>query len=113
QLIVPIAAGGMATVYRGRATAAAGFTRDVAIKLLHPHLLHEEGAHIDPLEEARVAGRIRHPNVVGVLDIGESPWGLYLVMEYVEGPTLSQLLRCALARPEPMPSPIALRVLCD
>ena len=114
ELLLPIATGGMATVYLARALGIAGFEREVAVKLMHPHLRADgEGAALDLLEEARLAGRIRHPNVVAVLDVGDDPHGIFLVMEYIEGETLSSLLRAAVAAGEPLPLPIALRILDD
>src|SRR5262249_24958749 len=67
ELLLPIATGGMATVYLARARGVVGFEREVALKMMHPHLraAAAEGA-VDLLEEAKIAGRIRHPNVVQV-----------------------------------------------
>ena len=59
-----IAAGGMATVHLGRTIGAAGFTRVVGIKRLHPHLAQDPEFVSMLLDEARLAARIRHPNIV-------------------------------------------------
>src|SRR5262245_31634312 len=85
ELLLPIGTGGMATVYLARARGAAGFERNVALKLLHAHLRAEPNLAEELIEEARLASRIRHPNVVPVLDLGEDPVGVFLVMDYVEG----------------------------
>lgn len=106
--LVPLGSGGMATVYLARAKGAGGFEREVALKLTHPHLRDEPGLAADLLEEGKVAARIRHPNVVPVLDVGEDPYGIFLVMEYVEGEVLSAILRGGAP-----PRPIALRILVD
>jgi serine/threonine protein kinase len=74
-------------------------TRRVAVKTVRPDILSDEdlqeGEAIARFErEARAAASIRHPNIVDVTDFGESPDGVFfLVMEYVEGETLFQLLR--------------------
>src|SRR5437773_4452427 len=84
ELLHRVATGGMATVYLGRTTGLAGFERLVAVKCCHPHLREDEEFVTMFLDEARLAARIHHPNVVATLDVGEDGL-LYLVMEYVEG----------------------------
>src|SRR6187401_520489 len=91
ETIRPIASGGMATVHLGRALGAGGFERLVAIKVMHPHIAAEAEFVAMFLDEARLAARVRHPNVVPTIDVQEDP--LFLVMEYIEGPTLHLILR--------------------
>ena len=69
------------------------FQRLYAIKRLQPHLCDDEEVRKLFLDEARYAGLIRHANVVPVLDVGEDAEGPYLVMEYIQGLPLNQLLR--------------------
>jgi serine/threonine-protein kinase len=88
-----IASGGMATVHLGRSAGAAGFARTVAIKRLHPHLVEQPEFSATLVDEARLAARIHHPNVVPVLDVVSSGGELLVVMEYVRGESLAQLLR--------------------
>src|SRR6516165_2038885 len=80
-----IASGGMATVHFGRLTGAAGFARTVAIKRLHPQYAKDPEFVAMFLDEARVAARIRHPNVVPTLDVVTTDDEIFLVMEYVQG----------------------------
>ncbi|HEY8079382.1 MAG TPA: serine/threonine-protein kinase [Labilithrix sp.] len=90
-----IATGGMATVYLGRMLGAIGFARTVAIKKLHPQFAKDPefvGMFVD---EARLAARIQHPNVVQTLDVVVSSGEVLLVMEYIAGETLSRLARAA------------------
>ena len=92
QTLAPIASGGMAKVWLAKAHGTAGFERLVAIKLMHEHLAGDSefvGMFID---EARIAARIRHPNVVGTIDAQKADEGLFIVMEYIEGPSLSAVL---------------------
>ena len=87
-----VAAGGMATVHLGRLQGPVGFARTVAIKRLHPHLARDQEFVTAFLDEARLAARIRHPNVVPTLDVVALDGELLLVMEFVQGETLSKLL---------------------
>jgi len=95
-----IAAGGMATVHLGRLVAAAGFSRMVAIKKLHAQFAKNPDFVTMFLDEARLAARIRHPNVVPTLDVVATQDELLLVMEYVQGESLSRLLRRVAANDE-------------
>jgi serine/threonine-protein kinase len=88
-----IAAGGMATVHLGRLSGAAGFARTVAVKRLHPQFAKDPDFVSMFLDEARLAARIRHPNVVPTLDIVETDGEIHLVMEYVHGASLARLMR--------------------
>ncbi|HWZ93466.1 MAG TPA: serine/threonine-protein kinase, partial [Polyangiaceae bacterium] len=63
------------------------------------------------LDEARLAGRIRHPNVVSVFDVVSRQGELFLIMDYVPGETLARLARAASAQSERVPLPVALAVL--
>jgi eukaryotic-like serine/threonine-protein kinase len=113
ELMGEIASGGMATVYLARLTGMGGFQRFVAMKRLHPHLASEKEFVEMFLDEARIAARIHHPNVVPILEVGASPVGYYLVMEYIEGDTLARLLARAASTGKKLPVPIALRVAID
>jgi serine/threonine-protein kinase len=93
-----IAAGGMATVHFGRLLGGAGFSRLVAVKRLYPHLAKDPDFAAMFIDEARLASRIRHPNVVQTLDVVRDNTELLVVMEYVHGIALSALLRAAKER---------------
>lgn len=113
ELVGEIASGGMATVYLARLTGVGGFQRFVAIKRLHPHLAGEKEFVEMFLDEARLAAGIHHSNVVSILEVGASPLGYYLVMEYVEGDTLARLLARAAGKGQRLPTGIALRIVLD
>ncbi|NUO49323.1 MAG: serine/threonine protein kinase [Polyangiaceae bacterium] len=113
EMLKPLAAGGMAMVHLGRALGVGGFERLVAIKLMHHHISAEPEFVTMFLDEARLAARIRHPNVVPTLDVQESPDGLFLIMEYIEGASLHQILRSAGQRPGIVPLGVVLRVMLD
>jgi serine/threonine-protein kinase len=92
EILAEIAHGGMGTVYLSRLGGAGGFERLFAIKLMHDHLAEDETFVTMLLDEARTAAHIHHPNAVGIIDVRESPVGYYLVMNYVDGFALSQIL---------------------
>ncbi len=115
EIIARLKSGGMATLFLGRRRGAAGFARHVAIKVVHPHLAQDPGFVRMFVDEALLSARIQHPNVVHVEELGEADGTYFLVMEYVHGCALSDLMR-ALSRIERRMAPelavwIAMRVL--
>ncbi len=90
-----IASGGMATVHLARLMGEEGFSRTVAVKQLHPQFSRDPEFVAMFLDEARLASRVRHPNVVSPLDVISCPPELFIVMEYVHGTSLSRLLKRA------------------
>jgi eukaryotic-like serine/threonine-protein kinase len=105
-LFEAIAAGGMATVYYGRLLGPVGFSRTVAIKQLHPQFSRDPDFVSMFVDEARLAARLRHPHVVPVLDVVMHGRELYIIMEYVLGVSLSELLRRLAMRDEHIPRPV-------
>ncbi len=104
--LLQLGAGGMARV--DLAVRAVGtFRRLYAVKRLHPHLVADPGARAVLEEEARIAGSLSHPNVVGVIDVGEDDDGPFLVMDYVEGLTLAELQTLAVRHGEAVPIEVA------
>ena len=92
-----IGEGAMGAVYRAKHVKVG---RPFAVKVLHPRLLLDDKQLQRFEREAELAGRLRHPNVIGVVDVGETPDGLrYMVMDFAEGPDLATLLSEA-----PMPA---------
>ncbi|MEY2932855.1 MAG: hypothetical protein RL033_3604 [Pseudomonadota bacterium] len=106
-----IAAGGMATIHLGRLVGPVGFSRTVAIKTLHPQFAKDPEFVEMFLEEARLASRIQHPNVISTLDVATAEGEVFLVMEYVAGESLAKLVRSALKKGERMPVEIGVSVL--
>lgn len=104
-----IAAGGMATIHYGRLFADGGFARIVAIKRLHARFASDRELVAMLVDEARLAARIQHPNVVPVIDVvreGE----LSLVMEYVAGESLARLVQAAIAGSGALEPPVAVAI---
>ncbi|MGA7120311.1 MAG: serine/threonine-protein kinase [Polyangiaceae bacterium] len=106
-----IASGGMATIHLGRLQGAAGFTRSVAIKRLHAQYAKDPEFVAMFVDEARLAARIAHPNVVPTLDVVSQNGELLLVMEYVRGTSLSRLFRTLNQRGERIPPRIAASII--
>ena len=113
RLLLRLASGGMGTVHAARVMGEHGFSRLVAVKLLHPHLAEDEETVARFLEEARIASRVKHPHVVSVLDVGDRDRMPFLVLDYVHGLSLDALLRAARTANEPVPVDIASAILVD
>jgi len=92
EVLAEIKSGGMATLYLGKRSGPAGFSRHVAIKVLKDHLAGQGELVKMFIDEARIASRIDHPNVVRIEELGEESGRFFLVMEYVHGAALSELL---------------------
>jgi serine/threonine-protein kinase len=98
EVIYPIARGGMASVHVGRLPGMAGFEKLVAVKVIHPHLCGEREFIEMFLDEARLAARIHHPNVVEIYEVGEDNGQYFMVGELIEGQHLRVVMRRATTR---------------
>lgn len=107
--VAEIAAGGMGRVYLAMRQEG-DFKRAYALKRLHPTLRTDEAFRSMFMDEARIAGLISHPNVVGVIDVGEDAQGPFLVMDYIEGVSVGQLLKRVREQRARVPVQIALRI---
>lgn len=111
--LLELASGGMATVYAARQLGAAGFERLVVVKRVHRHLLGNREFFDMFRDEARIAALIHHPNVVAVSDVVETDAELLLVMEYVEGSSLSTLRSAARESNVTFPVRVSTRIAYD
>ena len=102
RLIEPLGRGGMAEVFRARKEGPRLFTRDkngrhfsreVAIKLILPHLSSEDSFRELFSREAHLASLLDHPNIVAIQDYGTLDGADYIVMEYLRGMDLRELMR--------------------
>src|SRR5690242_5132795 len=107
-----IAAGGMATVHVGRLLGPVGFARTVAIKRLHPQYAKDPEFVSMFLDEARLAARVQHPNVVATIDVVATEGELFLIMDYVRGESLSKLVRNAKKAGRRIPPRIVSSIIC-
>jgi serine/threonine-protein kinase len=106
-----IAAGGLATIHIGRLLGPVGFARTVAIKRLHAPFAKDPEFVAGFLDEARLAARIRHPNVVPTLDVIATEGEIFVVMEFVLGESLAELMRLGHQEGEQVPVPIAAAIM--
>lgn len=113
ELVYAVAQGGMATVWLARLKGKHGFERQVALKTILPSFAEDTRFRRMLLDEARIASRIEHVNVAQTLDLGEHDGHLYLVMEWVEGDSLSKLSRAVERAGSTLPLPILLRVVVE
>jgi eukaryotic-like serine/threonine-protein kinase len=113
EIVLPIAKGGMATVYLARASGVGGFDRYMALKLTAAHLREDPAFAAHLIEEAKLVSNLRHTNIVPVYDVGECEHGVFLVMEYVPGDSYSGIRRLASQAGEELPKRVALRILVD
>ena len=113
ELLTPLGKGGMAYVYLARKMGSGGFERLVAVKVMHRNIAADDEFVQMFLDEARLAARIHHPNVVPILDLGNDDGQLYMVMDYIEGDTLAAIQRTAIGLARTIPLGISLRIVLD
>ena len=111
QLLDKLGAGGMAEVFRGRPSDDP--MAFVAIKLILPHLRADQQFSQMFLDEARLARRIEHANVVRVMTVGVSKDDLYLAMEFVDGCDLDGLVQRARDQGLPVPTDLMCRIIAE
>ncbi len=113
ELLCPIAHGGMASVWIARLTGKHGFEKLFAVKTILPQYASDLRFQQMFLDEARIASSIDHANVAHIIDLGEEGEVLYLVMEWVDGDSLSKLNRAVHKKGRRLPVGIVLRILAD
>jgi eukaryotic-like serine/threonine-protein kinase len=110
ELLMPIAAGGMAMVWAARLKGSRGFQKIVAVKTMLPKLSEDDTFEKMFLDEASLASKVRHPNAVEILDLGEQDGVLFLAMEWIDGVPLNQLMKIAKRRGG-VPPTVATRIV--
>jgi len=117
ELLDRIGVGGMAEIFRGKAVAAGGFEKPVAIKRILPHLSADQRFVELLIAEAKVLSQLRHRNIVQIFDVGVGDDGKYfLVIEFVDGKDLLAIKTALEARRQRLPLDIVLHIgaeLCD
>src|SRR5688572_11816778 len=93
QLVADLGQGGMADVFLAVAKGPVGFNKLVVIKRLRSHLADDAEFVGMFLDEARLAARLNHPNIVGTYEVGEVDNQFYIAMEYLEGQPLTRMRR--------------------
>ncbi|HJU65097.1 MAG TPA: serine/threonine-protein kinase, partial [Gemmatimonadaceae bacterium] len=87
-----IAVGGMATVYEAEHLGPAGFSKRVALKVIHPRYARETQWLQLFIDEAKLSANLVHGNIVQIYQLGEVDGQYYIAMEYIQGPTLRNVI---------------------
>lgn len=111
ELLCSLSEGGMGEVWIARKHGTHGFQKLFAVKTILLKFADDERFRAMFLEEARIASRITHPNVAHIFDLGEHEGLLYLVMEFVDGPSLKRLASRALREDGGLPTSIVLHAM--
>jgi serine/threonine protein kinase len=112
-LVQKLAEGGMAEIFLAKQLGVEGFERNVVIKRMLAHLSRQEEFVAMFLDEARLASRLAHPNIIPIYDLGLAEGSYYICMEYLPGEDLAWVLRQARGQNRPLPIDIAVRIVVD
>ena len=113
RLVATLGRGGMADVYLAMLEGPAGFSKLLVVKELRDES-HEDDIGVQMfLDEARVAARLNHPNIVQTLEVGSDEGRCFLAMEYLDGQSLRRVIHRASAANTPLPLQTHLRILVD
>jgi serine/threonine-protein kinase len=113
ELFDHIGRGGMADIYRARREGELGVVRQVVVKEVLPELAGAERLAALLAQEAKLASRLEHANIVRVEQLGREDDTLYIAMEYVEGLDLRELLRRCARQSVPLPVELSLRIVIE
>ncbi|HMG56130.1 MAG TPA: serine/threonine-protein kinase [Kofleriaceae bacterium] len=113
QLIAEIARGGMGVVYLAMVQGPGGFNKLVVVKELKPELVEEPAFLTMFLDEARLAARLSHPNIVQTNEVGNDGDRYFMAMDYLDGRGLDQIRRRSKVAGFGLSVPMHLRVVCD
>ena len=113
QLFASLGRGGMADVFLAVARGQMGFNKLAVIKRLRQALAEESAFRTMFLDEARLAARLSHPNIVHTYEVGEQGGVYFIAMEYLEGQSLNKVLKEALRRKEVIEPEVGARIIAD
>ncbi len=105
-----IASGGMAEIFRGSLAGPHGFVKDVVIKAVHPHLLKDEKYIKLFLREAKLWAKLNHSSIVQVYEFFEEKGRYHLVMEYIKGTDLMNVIKRSAQKGKPLGIPRTIRI---
>jgi serine/threonine protein kinase len=111
EMLTRLATGGMAEVWLAQFTGVAGFQKKVVLKTMLPHLAESPEFVRMFINEASLAARLNHPNIVHIFDLGELHSRYFIAMEYVAGKSLRQIGSRFRKAQKPMPLWFLLRVI--
>lgn len=113
RLIAELGRGGMAEVFLALAAGPGGFNKLVVLKRIRPHLAEDPDFLRMFLDEARLAARLNHPNIVQTNEIGNEADQYFMAMEYLEGQPLNRVRNRLKRQPDAFPLSMHLRTICD
>jgi serine/threonine protein kinase len=114
QLVNKIAEGGMATVYEAQQLGPSGFSKRIALKVIHPHYAQRPEFLQLFIDEAKLSANLLHGNIVQIYQLGEVAGDFFIAMEFIPGPTLRSIIErhreVGRAMPQTLAAYIASRV---
>ena len=116
DLLKKLATGGMAEIFLAKQSGLEGFEKVVVLKRILGHLAQDEEFVQMFLDEARIAAKLSHPNIVQIYDLGKADGTYYIAMEYVSGRNVQHIIGKQQARGEGIPVEHVCRVVagvCD
>lgn len=113
QLFATLGKGGMADVFLSVARGQMGFNKLAVIKRLKPNLADDPAFRNMFLEEARLAARLNHPNIVHTYEVGESNGIYFIAMEYLEGQALNKVVKECVKNQQRVPPEVCVRMIAD
>ncbi len=113
QLIKKLASGGMASIYLARQKGLEGFEKLLVVKRILPHLAENDEFVTMFLDEARIAARLNHPNIVQIFNLGAQGDSFFIAMEYIHGEDVRRVWKRSEAAGKPIPIPLVCRIVMD
>lgn len=113
QLLKKLATGGMAQIYLARQVGPEGFEKLLVVKRILPHLAENEDFITMFLDEARIAARLNHPNIVQIFDLGAQDDSYFIAMEFIHGEDVRRVWKHAERQGKPIPIPLMCRIIID
>ncbi|MBL8950215.1 MAG: serine/threonine protein kinase [Myxococcaceae bacterium] len=113
ELIKKLASGGMASIYLARQKGLEGFEKLLVVKRILPHLAENDEFIKMFLDEARIAARLNHPNIVQIFNLGAQGDSYFIAMEYIHGEDVRRAWKRADAQGKAIPIPLVCRVVME
>jgi serine/threonine-protein kinase len=113
QLLKKLATGGMAQIYLARQVGPEGFEKLLVVKRILPHLAENEDFITMFLDEARIAARLNHPNIVSIFDLGAQDDSFFIAMEFIHGEDIRRVWKHADKIGKPIPLALICRMIID
>ena len=113
QLLKKLATGGMAQIFLARQQGMEGFEKFLVVKRILPHLAENDDFIKMFLDEARIAARLNHPNIVQIFNLGAQDDSYFIAMEFIHGEDVRRVWKRADSKNKPIPVPLVARIIMD